>query len=91
MGDYDQELVVPPKQLCEYLIVAETKAQRAGSLSKHHIPPGIKKRKRSATPPEELLQDDVARYTELEARAGERTGESDPDYEETSSTESFAE
>ena len=88
MGDYDQELVVSPKELCEYLTIAETKIQQAESLGKHFIARGIKKRRRSETPLEEIVSGDEIRYMELEDRAVKRTADNDPDYEDTSSVKS---
>ncbi|KAI9861212.1 MAG: hypothetical protein M1813_005385 [Trichoglossum hirsutum] len=60
LGDEDRELVVSTQQLCQYLTAAETKMQRreSGSLSKSSLAPGLKKRKRSKTPPEGIASDD---------------------------------
>ncbi|ORX95175.1 hypothetical protein BCR34DRAFT_579473 [Clohesyomyces aquaticus] len=81
----DQELVVSAQQLCQYLTAAESKVQQAGSLGKHSIAPGVKKRKRSETPPEEIASGDEARYIKQEERAAKRMADEDPDFEDTSS------
>lgn len=64
-------------------------AGRSESLGEHLIGPGIKKRKRSRTPPEEITSGDEARYLEQEARAAKRMTEGDPNYEDTSTTSSL--
>ena len=81
IGNQDQELVISAQQLCEFLTAAETKVRKRGSLSKDPIPPGVKKRKRSETPSEEIASNDEARYAEQEERAAKRTAENDSDYE----------
>jgi hypothetical protein len=75
-------LVVSAEQLCRYLAAAETKMQRieSGSLSKDSLA-GLKKRKRSETPPEKIASDDEAKYVEQEERADKRMEDDDPDYE----------
>ncbi len=82
--DRDQELVISAKQLCEYLSAAETKVEKLGSLGKHSIRPGLKKRKRSETPPDKIILVDEARYVKQEERAAKRLADDDPDYEDTS-------
>lgn len=47
IGDEDRELFVSAQQLCQYLAAVETKVRQLGSLGKHSIAPGLKKRKRS--------------------------------------------
>ena len=91
IGDYDQELTVSSEQLCEYLTVAEAKMQAVESLGQHAIGPGVKKRKRSETPPEQIAPGDEARYRELEERAVKRLAENDSDYEDRSSIKSSSE
>ena len=54
-----------------------------GSLGKHSIAPGIRKRKRSETPPEEIAPSDEAKYVDDEERAAKRLTYDDPDYEDT--------
>lgn len=51
-------------------------------LVKHSILPGVKKRKRSETPPERIASDNEARYIEQEERAAKRMADDDPDYED---------
>jgi hypothetical protein len=84
-------LVVSAEQLCQYLTAAETKVRkvqqlRSRSLGKHSIVPGLKKRKRSKTPPEQIASVDEARYVEQEQRAAKRIKDDDSDYENTSIT-----
>ena len=50
------------------------------SLSKNSIAPGLRKRKRSETPPEEIAPRDEARYAKQEERAARRMDDDDPDY-----------
>jgi hypothetical protein len=58
--------------------------QKLGSLGKHSISPGLKKRKRSETPPDQIAPEDEARYIKQEERAAKRVAEDDPDYDDTS-------
>jgi hypothetical protein len=60
--------------------MAETKVQRLESLSRSLIAPGLRKRKRSETPPEQITSSDEARYTEQEERVARRMEDKDPDY-----------
>jgi len=60
--------------------MAETKVQRLGSLGMHLIAPGLRKRKRSETPPEQITTSDEARYIEQEKRVARRMEDNDPDY-----------
>ena len=60
--------------------MAETKVQRLESLSRSLIAPGLRKRKRSETPPEQVTSSDEARYTEQEERVARRMEDNDPDY-----------
>ena len=73
-------MVVSAEQLCQYLAIAEAKVPRLGSLSRHSIAPGLRKRKRSETPPEEIAPRDEARYAKQEERAARRMDDDDPDY-----------
>ena len=50
------------------------------SLGENVIPLGIKKRKRSETPPEEIGSSDETRYVEREKRAEKRVAYRDCDY-----------
>lgn len=83
LGREDRELVVSAQQLCQYLAAAEGKV-RLRSLGKHSIAPGIKKRKRPETPPDQITSDDEARYVEQEERVAKRIAGDDPDYENLS-------
>ena len=84
MENLDRELIIPAQQLCEFLDAAEVKVRQKGSLSKDLLPLGLKKRKRSETPPEEIASGDEARYVEQEERAAKRIAEGDLDYEDIS-------
>lgn len=64
--------------------MAESKVQQAGSLGKHSVAPGVKKRKRLETPLEEIASGDGVRYAEQEERAVKRIADTDPDYEDIS-------
>lgn len=90
-GDWDQELTISSEQLCDYLAAAEAKMRQAETLGQHSIAPGVKKRKRSETPPEEITAGDEARYKKREERAAKRSAQNDPDYEDTSSMKSSSE
>jgi hypothetical protein len=81
MGNLDRELDISAQQLCEFLNAAEVKVRQKGSLSRDLLPVGVKKRKRSETPPEEIASADEARYVEQEERAAKRIAEGDSDYE----------
>jgi hypothetical protein len=50
------------------------------SLGEHSIAPGLKKRKRSETPPDRITSGDEARYAEQEERAAKHMADDDPDY-----------
>jgi hypothetical protein len=80
IGDLDQELAVSTQQLCDILRAAEVNIRRTESLSQDPVPSGVKKRKRSETPPEDLASGDEARFIHLEERAAKRMAENDPDY-----------
>ncbi|KAF2466100.1 uncharacterized protein BDR25DRAFT_336652 [Lindgomyces ingoldianus] len=84
MGNPDRELNISARQLCKFLNAAEVKVRQKGSLSKDLLPVGVKKRKRSETPPEEIASTDEARYVEQEERAAKRIAEGDSDYEDIS-------
>jgi hypothetical protein len=84
IGDDDRELIVSAQQLCDCLDAAEAMEGQSESLSEHFIPPGLKKRKRSETPPDQITSGDEAKYVEQEGRAAKRTAESDSDYENAS-------
>lgn len=77
----DRELVISAQQLREFLSAAEVKVQQRGSLSKDALAPGVKKRKRSITPPEEITSEDEAKYIEQEKRVAKHTARDDLDYE----------
>ncbi|KAF2444025.1 hypothetical protein P171DRAFT_413724 [Karstenula rhodostoma CBS 690.94] len=84
LGDEDKEVSISTRQLCEYLDAAETMVERSESLGEHKLGPGVKKRKRSETPPEDINSSDEARYVEQEVRAAKRGAEDDPDYDDNS-------
>lgn len=71
------------QQLCRYLAAAEDKTQGKRTLVKHSILSGVKKRKRSETPPERMASDDEMKYVELEERAAKRMADNDLDYKGT--------
>ncbi|KAF2180844.1 hypothetical protein K469DRAFT_753181 [Zopfia rhizophila CBS 207.26] len=79
IGDHGRELVASAQQLCQYLTAAETKVQQVGSLGKHSMALRVKKRRRSETPPEQIISGDEARYVEQEKRAAKRIADDDRD------------
>ncbi|KAF2454277.1 hypothetical protein BDY21DRAFT_423847 [Lineolata rhizophorae] len=89
LGSHNRELFISTEQLCEFLTAAEVKVHQRGSLSKDQLAPGVKKRKRLETPPEEVTSEDEAVYAEQEERAAKRTADSDPDYQDTSTKSSL--
>jgi len=82
LGDQNQEIHISGQQLCQFLTAAEGKAQQVKSLGKHSVAPGVKKRRRSKTPPEEITPGDEARYIEQERKVAKRMGARDFNYEE---------
>jgi hypothetical protein len=84
IGGGDREILLSTQQLCQYLAAAEDKIRGQRALVKHSILPGVKKRKRSETPPERLAFDDEAKYAKQELRAAKRMEKDDQDYENTS-------
>ena len=86
IGDEDREVVISGQRLCQYLAAAENKVRGMGSLGKHRIAPGLKKRRRSDTPPEQIGSGDEAMYVEQEQRAARRIAENDLDYEDMPTT-----
>lgn len=78
IGDKDRELVVSTQQLFKYRDAAETMVEQLESLSEHSITPGLKKRKRSETPPDQIASGDEARYVRQE-RAAKRMADDDPE------------
>src|SRR4051794_12355265 len=77
--DEDTELVISTKQLCEYLDAAETMLNRSELLGEHALAPGVRKRKRLGTPPEEIASGDEAKYVEQEERAAKRVADQAPE------------
>lgn len=77
-------MTVSAQELFHYLAGAEAKVQEPDSLGQQSFAAGHKKRKRSATPPEQFASDDEARYAEQEQRAARRMEADDSDYENTS-------
>ncbi|PVH90618.1 hypothetical protein DM02DRAFT_620927 [Periconia macrospinosa] len=84
MGNLNRELSISAQQLCEFLNAAELKVRQKGTLRKDPLPVGVKKRKRSETPLEEVASADEARYADEEERAAKRIAEGDSDYEDIS-------
>lgn len=78
------EIIVSTHELCQFLEAAEGKTKRRDALVKHAVVPGVKKRKRSRTPPEEVTSGDEARYVEQVERASKRIADDDLDYKITS-------
>lgn len=75
------------QQLCQSLGEAELRTQGRKLLGKHTVPVGMRKRKRSKTPEEEIASGDEARFLKQEQKAAKRAAIDDLDYE-TTSTES---
>ncbi|KAH7122345.1 hypothetical protein B0J11DRAFT_531217 [Dendryphion nanum] len=72
LGDQNRDIHIPSEQLCQFLAAAESIVRDAGSLGKHSIASGVKKRKRLKTPPEEIASDDEVRYVEQERKMARR-------------------
>ncbi|CAI6342366.1 unnamed protein product [Periconia digitata] len=83
LGDQNREINVSGQQLCQFLAAAENKVQQDRSLSKHLVAPGIRKRKRPDTPPEEIASSDEAQYMEQERKVARRMEAQDPNYEDS--------
>jgi hypothetical protein len=81
LANQDRDLVVTAQELCQFLAAAEAKAQQRGSLSRDSIAPGVKKRKRSETPPEEIASGDERAYAQQEQRTAKRLANDDPDFQ----------
>ena len=77
-------MIISAEQLCQFLATSEATMEQLRSLSKYSIAPGIKKRKRSETPPEQIASEDEAIYVEQEQRTVKRLAANDPDYENIS-------
>ncbi|KAF2731036.1 hypothetical protein EJ04DRAFT_536892 [Polyplosphaeria fusca] len=84
MGSQDRELAISAQQLCEFLGTAEARAKRWGSLGKDSLGVGVRKRRGSETPPEEIALEDGAKYIHDEERAAKRVAEADDHYENIS-------
>lgn len=54
-----REILLSTQQLCQCLAAAEDKIQGQRALVKHSMLPGVRKRKRSETPPERMASDDL--------------------------------
>jgi hypothetical protein len=89
VGDNDQDpwICISGEQLCQYLDAAESKVKAA--VGKQSLAKGLRKRKRSETPPDEIRADDEEEYAEQENRAAKRT-DHDPSYEDSSSIKSVS-
>lgn len=59
------------------------------AVGKQSLAKGLRKRKRSETPPDEIRADDEEEYAEQEKRAAKRT-DHDPSYEDSSSIKSVS-
>lgn len=81
IGDQDEDLVVSAQQLCQFLSAAEIKSHQKGFLGKDPIAPGVKKRKRSESPIEEVTSGDERIYINQVERVAKRMAEADPDYQ----------
>jgi hypothetical protein len=79
------EITIPTQELCKYLVAAENRMKQPGARTKHTLAPKVQKRKRSATPPEQITSSDEAMFAEQEERAAKRADQ-DLDYEEKSLT-----
>jgi hypothetical protein len=86
-----QEITVSAQELCQYHAAAEDKIRRQRALVRHSILPGVKKRKRSKTPPEMIAPGDEAKYIEQEERVAKRMADGDPDYQDTGLVKSSSE
>lgn len=92
IGDDDHEIAISSRQLCRYLAEAEARAiaPPQEARSRHRIRPGLIKRKRSETPPEDILSGDEAGYLEQEDKAAKRAALDDADFKPSSNETSFS-
>jgi hypothetical protein len=76
------DIFIPSTDLCAYLRDAEQDEMNVKQELGYADPlkPGVKRKRRSSTPAEELNTDDESRYQEAEERADKRSRE-DTDYE----------
>jgi hypothetical protein len=72
------------KNCLELGVVAVTPPAKGAVVGSTGIAPGLKKRKRSEIPPDQITSGDEARYVKQEERAARRMADDDPDYENTS-------
>jgi hypothetical protein len=80
----DEEVSLSSETLCHYLEVAEarTKAKRGGLQDSPE--PGVRKRRRSSTPPEELVSDDEATFRVQEEHTANKAELDDLSYKASS-------
>ncbi|KAL5121486.1 hypothetical protein ACEQ8H_000558 [Pleosporales sp. CAS-2024a] len=71
MGEEDIFICISRLKLCEYLNAADTRDDEQ-ALGEHVLATEVKKRKRSATPPDEITTSDEERYAEDERRVAKR-------------------
>jgi hypothetical protein len=80
LGDVDAPITISAQQLCKFLVEAETKSKQARTGGKHRVAPGVRKRRRSETPPEEIAKADEERYKNQEQKVVRRMESQDPAY-----------
>ncbi|KAL5116038.1 hypothetical protein ACEQ8H_006049 [Pleosporales sp. CAS-2024a] len=80
IGCIGGEVVVSTHELCQHLEVAEANIKRQDALLEDHIPHGLKMRRRSMTPGEEVTSSDEAEYVAQAEKAMKRVADEDPDY-----------
>ncbi|KAL9618293.1 MAG: hypothetical protein Q9160_007004 [Pyrenula sp. 1 TL-2023] len=78
-----REISITDVQLCQYLAAAEDAFKERKDRVDDSLPPGVKKRKRSETPPEAITSDTEAWYARQEEKEEDRVEQDDPDYEDT--------
>jgi len=76
-----RKIIVPTQELCQYLMAAESTIRRQDALVKHDLVPGVRKRRRSEMPHEEMTSSDEARGESKRREQEERArGESNEAY-----------
>ncbi|KAL9620567.1 MAG: hypothetical protein Q9160_004928 [Pyrenula sp. 1 TL-2023] len=75
-----REISITNTQLCQYLADAEDMVKRRKDGVDDLLPPGVRKRQRSETPPEAMTSDTEAWYARQEEKDAERAEQDDLDY-----------
>jgi hypothetical protein len=83
LGDQNRQIHISGQQLCQFLAAAEEIVQKAKIVKGRLLPPGIRKRRRSDTPPDKVTLSDQAKEEEHERKVARRIEAQDPDYKDS--------